>query len=218
MVPDTLYLAVSYIDRYLSAQVVTRQRLQLLGVACMLIAAKYEEICAPQVEEFCYITDSTYCREEVLEMERGVLNVLKFELTTPTTKSFLRRFVRAAQASCKGPSLVLEFLGNYLAELTLVEYGFLPFLPSMIAASAVYLAKLTLDSSTCPWDATLQHYTGYRPWELERCVRAMHELQRNTKSCSLPAVREKYRQHKFKCVATLVPPAALTVEHFRELE
>ncbi|XP_024396701.1 cyclin-A1-4 isoform X1 [Physcomitrium patens] len=218
LVPDTLYLAVSYIDRYLSAQVVTRQRLQLLGVACMLIAAKYEEICAPQVEEFCYITDSTYCREEVLEMERGVLNVLKFELTTPTTKSFLRRFVRAAQASCKGPSLVLEFLGNYLAELTLVEYGFLPFLPSMIAASAVYLAKLTLDSSTCPWDATLQHYTGYRPWELERCVRAMHELQRNTKSCSLPAVREKYRQHKFKCVATLVPPAALTVEHFRELE
>lgn len=136
---------------------------------------------------------------QVLEMERGVLNVLKFELTTPTTKSFLRRFVRAAQASCKGPSLVLEFLGNYLAELTLVEYGFLPFLPSMIAASAVYLAKLTLDSSTCPWDATLQHYTGYRPWELERCVRAMHELQRNTKSCSLPAVREKYRQHKVSC-------------------
>lgn len=51
---------------------------------------KYEEICAPQVEEFCYITDNTYGREEVLEMERRVLNELKFELTTPTTKSFLR--------------------------------------------------------------------------------------------------------------------------------
>jgi len=64
----------------------------------MLIAAKYEEICAPQVEEFCYITDNTYCREEVLEMERRVLNELNFELTTPTTK---RRFVRADQAGFK---------------------------------------------------------------------------------------------------------------------
>lgn len=218
LVPDTLYLTVSYIDRFLSSHVVTRQRLQLLGVACMLIAAKYEEICAPQVEEFCYITDNTYCREEVLEMERGVLNELKFELTTPTTKSFLRRFIRAAQASYKAPTLVLEFLGNFLAELTLLEYGFLPFLPSMIAASSVYLAKITLDSSSCPWDATLQHYTGYRPSELESCVKAIHELQRNTKSCTLPAIREKYRQHKFKCVATLVPPAVLPEEYFKDLE
>lgn len=186
-------------------------------------------------------------------MERGVLNELKFELTTPTTKSFLRRFIRAAQASYKAPTLVLEFLGNFLAELTLLEYGFLPFLPSMIAASSVYLAKITLDSSSCPWDATLQHYTGYRPSELETCVKAIHELQRNTKSCTLPAIREKYRQHKvsliiinvpftcfwlssyqciyiyffwhkrlflmqFKCVATLVPPAVLPEEYFKDLE
>jgi cyclin A len=70
--------------------------LQLLGVSSMLIAAKYEEICTPQQEEFCYITDNTYQWEEVLEMERKVLRELKFELTTPTTKSFLRRFIRAA--------------------------------------------------------------------------------------------------------------------------
>lgn len=65
LVPDTLYLTVAYIDRFLSCNTVTRQRLQLLGVSCMLIASKYEEICAPQVEEFCYITDNTYRREEV---------------------------------------------------------------------------------------------------------------------------------------------------------
>jgi cyclin A len=65
LVPDTLYLTVNYIDRYLSGNEINRQRLQLLGVACMLIAAKYKEICAPQVEEFCYITDNTYFRDEV---------------------------------------------------------------------------------------------------------------------------------------------------------
>lgn len=39
LVPDTLYLAVAYIDRFLSTKIVDRQRLQLLGVACMLVAA-----------------------------------------------------------------------------------------------------------------------------------------------------------------------------------
>ncbi|KAL8485674.1 hypothetical protein ACS0TY_027817 [Phlomoides rotata] len=90
LVPDTLYLTVNYIDRYLSGNVMDRQRLQLLGVACMMIASKYEEICAPQVEEFCYITDNTYFKDEVLQMESAVLNYLKFEMTAPTIKCFLR--------------------------------------------------------------------------------------------------------------------------------
>lgn len=219
VMPDTLYLTVTYIDRFLSCNTVSRQQLQLLGVSCMLIASKYEEICAPQVEEFCYITDNTYRREEVLEMERSILRELKFELTTPTTKTFLRRFIRAAQASCKAfPNLVLEFLGNFLAELTLAEYSFLGYLPSMVAASAVFLAKLTLDPSSHPWDATLQHYTGYKAEDLNKCVRHIHHLQTNTKSCTLPAIREKYRQHKFKCVATLTPPLELPSEFFYDPE
>lgn len=91
----------------------------------------------------------------------------------------IRRFLRAAQASRKvrlasdlmssfklcicfnsalssevylqTPSTTLGFLANYLAELTLVEYGFLKFLPSVVAASAVFLARWTLDQSDLPW-------------------------------------------------------------------
>ena len=36
---DTVYLSISYIDRFLSLNAVTRQRLQLLGVSSMLIAS-----------------------------------------------------------------------------------------------------------------------------------------------------------------------------------
>ncbi|XP_050255094.1 cyclin-A3-2-like, partial [Quercus robur] len=90
LVPDTLYLTINYIDWYLSGNLMNRQRLQLLGAACMMIASKYEEICAPQIEEFCNITDNTYFKEEVLQMESAVLNYLKFEMTAPTAKCFLR--------------------------------------------------------------------------------------------------------------------------------
>ncbi|CAI7839543.1 unnamed protein product [Closterium sp. NIES-53] len=209
LVPDTLFLTAAYIDRFLSHATVTRNHLQLLGIASMLIASKYEEIYAPQVDEFCYITDNTYHRHEVLLMERHVLAVLHFDLSTPTVKSFLRRFVKAAQATFPSPQHHLEYLGNYFAELTLVDYPCLRFLPSQIAAAAVFLAKLTLYPALPPWDATLQHYTGYAPSQLKEAVMALYDLQRNVKGCTLPAIREKYRQPKFQGVALLPPPADL---------
>ncbi|KAL0297301.1 UNVERIFIED_CONTAM: Cyclin-A2-1 [Sesamum radiatum] len=157
LVPDTLYLTVNLIDRFLSENYIEKQKLQLLGVTCMLIASKYEEICAPRIEEFCFITDNTYTKDEVVKMESRVLNFLGFQLSVPTTKKFLRRFIQAAQLSYEVPSVELEFLANYLAELTLIEYSFLKFLPSLIAASAVFLARWTLNQSDHPWVRFLFH-------------------------------------------------------------
>ncbi|MBA0567855.1 hypothetical protein Golob_005389 [Gossypium lobatum] len=169
LVPDTLYLTVSLIDRFLSHNVIEKQRLQLVGVSCMLIASKYEEICAPRVEEFCFITDNTY-------------------------------------TSGEDPCIELEFLANYLAELSLVEYNFLKFLPSLIAASAVFLARWTLNQSVHPWDPTLEHYTSYKASELKTTVLALEDLQLNTNGCYLNAIHDKYKQQKFKCVATMSSP------------
>jgi cyclin A len=199
LVPDTLFLSVAYIDRCLSAHVVQRAQLQLVGVTCMLIAAKYEEIYAPQVDEFCYITDNTYTRDQVLAMERQVLDTLAFELTTPTTKSFLRRYLRAAEADHKA-----EFLSCFLAELSLLDYSFVRFLPSTVAASCVFVALWTLRRE--PWTATLRHYAGYDAEQLRDCATQLAELFAGSRRQSLPAVREKYAQHKFKCVSQLTPP------------
>ncbi|KAL6985349.1 hypothetical protein U1Q18_018725 [Sarracenia purpurea var. burkii] len=216
LVPDTLYLTVNLIDRFLSQNRIEKQRLQLLGVTCMLIASKYEEICAPRVEELCFITDNTYTREErrfmpevtwqVLKMESQVLNFLGFHLSIPTTKKFLRRFIQAAQISCKVPCVELEFLANYLAELTLVEHSFVKFLPSLSAASAIFLARWTLNQSDHPWNPTLEHYTSYTTSDLKGTVLALQDLQLNTNGCPLNAIREKYRQQKFKRVATFSSP------------
>ncbi|GER32167.1 cyclin, partial [Striga asiatica] len=234
MAPDTLHLTINLIDRFLSHNLIEKQKLQLVGVTCMLIASKYEEIYAPSVEEFCFITDNTYTKDEVchslvVKMESRVLNCLSFHLSVPTTKKFLsrsswvvsanipyyllcfekfhsyvhRRFIHAAQVSYEAPLAELEFLANYLAELTLQEYSFLKFLPSQIAASAVFLARWTLDQSNHPWNSTLEHYTRYKTTELKNAVSELQELQLNTRGCLLKAIREKYKQPKFKCVSTL---------------
>ncbi|KAL8118546.1 cyclin-A2-4-like isoform X2 [Apium graveolens] len=209
LVPDTLYLTVHLIDLFLSEYYIERKTLQLLGITCMLIASKYEEICAPRAEEFCFITDNTYTKTEVLSMESKVLNSLRFQLTTPTAKTFLRRYLRAAQACYKSPSLELEYLSNYLAELTLIDNNFLKFIPSIVAASAVFLAKWTLDQSSHPWNPTLEHYTCYMASDLKPAVLELQSLQLNTSNCPLNAIRTKYRHDKFKSVAGLSSPKLL---------
>ncbi|KAG2331360.1 hypothetical protein Bca52824_002540 [Brassica carinata] len=207
LVPDTLYLTVYLIDWFLHGNYIERQGLQLLGVTCMLIASKYEEIFAPRIEELCFITDNTYTKDQVLEMERQVLKHLSFQIYTPTSKTFLRRFLRAAHASdLQKPSVEIEFLANYLMELTLIDYEFLKFLPSVIAASAVFLAKWTLNQSSHPWNPTLEHYTTFKASDLKASVHALQDLQLNTKGCSLTSIRMKYKQDKFKSVAVLSSP------------
>jgi hypothetical protein len=69
LLPETLFLTVNLIDRFLEKAVIQRTKLQLVGVTSMLIASKYEEIYAPEVRDFVYITDKAYSKEEILKME-----------------------------------------------------------------------------------------------------------------------------------------------------
>uniref|UniRef100_A0A5B7CG46 Putative G2/mitotic-specific cyclin C13-1-like n=1 Tax=Davidia involucrata TaxID=16924 RepID=A0A5B7CG46_DAVIN len=218
LVSDTLYVTVSYVDRFLSKHSLNRNKLQLLGVSCMLIASKYEEISPPHAEDFCYITDNTYTKEEVVSMERDVLKFLNFEMGTPTTKTFLRIFTRAAQENRKISNLQFEFLGCYLAELSLLDYGCMRFLPSMVAASAIFLSRFTIQPKMHPWSLALQHYSSYRPFQLKECVLAIHDLQLSRRGMSFRAVREKYMQHKFKRVATLSSPSEIPASYFEAID
>ena len=204
LVPDSLYLSVAYIDRFLSKVSVVRSKLQLVGVTCMLLASKYEEIYAPQVRDFCFITDNTYKEKEVIEMEQRVLDTLDYNLTQPTVRTFLRRFLRAAVRGGEGDSK-LESMASFLAELSLLDYGMIVFCPSQVAASAIIIALYVLEQPV--WHSTLEHYTGYRPEELEQCVTTLYRVYRTNRGSALPAIREKYNKLRFKCVSSITPPS-----------
>jgi cyclin A len=129
-------------------------------------------------------------------MEASVLKYLKFEMTAPTTKCFLRRFLRAAQVCHEAPVLHLEFLANYIAELSLLEYSLICYVPSLIAASSIFLAKFILKPTENPWNSTLSFYTQYKPSDLCNCAKGLHRLFLVGPGGNLRAVREKYSQHK----------------------
>jgi len=155
LVPESLYLTVNLIDRYLEKEQVNRQKLQLAGVTAMLIACKYEEIYPPIVRDFVYITDNAYTKEEILAMERHMLQTLDFNIQTTSSFRFLERFCKIAKVD----SLIFN-LSRYLIELSLLYSKMLRFSNSNLAASALYLSlKMTRHSN--PWTEIMQRHTQY---------------------------------------------------------
>lgn len=198
---ETLFLAVSYVDRFLSFMAVQRSKLQLVGTACMFIAAKYEEIYPPDVSEFVYITDDTYNKRQVLRMEHLVLKVLEFQLSVPTAHLFVNNMCQMIPTEEKVKSLAL-----YLSEMSLVDgENFLRYPPSQVAAAALALARHTLGLEA--WPQLLASQAGYQVDEFQEILLALHNTFSLAESSAQQAVRDKYRAPKYHGVSDLCPPS-----------
>ena len=77
----------------------SRSKLQLVGVTSMLIASKYEEMYAPEIADFVYITDNAYSKADIRRMECLILKTLNFNLGRPLPLHFLRRNSKAGEVS-----------------------------------------------------------------------------------------------------------------------
>ncbi|KAI7597837.1 hypothetical protein KC319_g23112, partial [Hortaea werneckii] len=95
LLPETLFLTVNYIDRFLSCKIVSLGKLQLVGATAIFVAAKYEEVQCPTISEIIYMVDGGYSADELLKAERFMLSMLQFELGWPGPMSFLRRISKA---------------------------------------------------------------------------------------------------------------------------
>lgn len=200
---ETLYLAVNYIDRFLSSMSVLRGKLQLVGTAAMLLASKFEEIYPPEVAEFVYITDDTYTKKQVLRMEHLVLKVLSFDLAAPTINQFLTQYILHQPVSN-----TVESLAMFLGELSLVDSEpFLKYLPSQTAAAALSLANHTVTGGS--WAKSLVEVTGYSLEDLMPCIEDLHQTYLAAAQHAQQSVREKYKGSKYNGVSEIEPPEKL---------
>jgi len=198
---NTLFLTVNYIDRILEVRQIPRSKLQLLGVSCMLVASKIEEIHPPLVDDFVYITDNTYSREEILQTELIALNTLKFSLTVCTIKNFLTRFLMISEVQ----DIRIVYHTNYLAELTLPDYSIhQKYKPSLIAAAITCISKFTFYLPACTH--VFEVYSGYTKTEMIPCIQHIYTLHfriSQAKLGELTSAREKYRLEKYGSVSVL---------------
>lgn len=154
LLPETLFLCVNIIDRFLSARVVSLAKLQLVGITCMFIAAKFEEICAPSVTHFLMCADSTYTKSEILQAERYVLKTLDWNLSYPNPVHYLRRVSKADEYNVQ-----VRTLAKYLLEIGCLEWRLIAAPPSLLAAASIWLARLALGMEV--WTPNLAHYSTY---------------------------------------------------------
>lgn len=140
LMPETLFLCVNLIDRFLSARVVSLAKLQLVGVTCMFVAAKVEETIAPSVTNFIYCADSSYTEQEILQAEKYILKTLDWNLSYPCPLNFLRRISKADDYNVQ-----VRTIGKYLLEIGCLEWRLLAAPPSLMAAASMWLARLILD-------------------------------------------------------------------------
>jgi cyclin B len=194
MVPETLYLTVNLIDRYLELKQVRRSKLQLVGVSALLLASKYEEIYPPELRDLVYITDRAYNKQEILEMESDIVNTLHYNLTVPTVHSFLCRYLKAAHAD-----RTLVQLACYIAERSLQEFSMVKYLPSQIAATAVLIARKS--HSRHAWSPTLLKYSKYDEKELAQCAEEMRVYMSD--NSQQQAIKRKYSSTKFGGVGNM---------------
>lgn len=197
LMPETLFLTVNLIDRYLCRRVVTRQQLQLVGVTGMLLACKYEEIYPPDVKEFVYITDKAYTREQVLQMEGEMLSTLEFCLTFPSAWRFLERAVRLADLQ-----ETHRYFARYLLELALVEYHMLKHKASLMAAAVTYIA-MKVQRRESVWTLPLTTATQYTETQLQPVVKDLLVLYQAAPRHTLTGVKDKFARRDYLEVSKL---------------
>lgn len=195
LTPETLYLTVNLLDRYIEKRQVTKGSLQLLGVAAMLLAAKYEEIYPPEVKDFVYITDSTYTYEQVLGMENVLIRALDFNLTICSAYRFLERYSRLM-----GYSAEMFHMAQYFLEICMLHYQMLTYIPSVQAGAAVYLTNLVFNIKPF-WPAALECAGQMNAECLRPCYTDMCVVLQGSEGLSLQGTFKKFSKEDFSMVA-----------------
>ena len=139
LLPETLFLCVNFIDRFLTGKVVSLHKLQLVGAAALFLAAKYEEINCPSINEVIYMVDNGYTMDEIFKAERFMLTILDFHLGYPGPMSFLRRISKADEYD-----LETRTLAKYFLEVTIMDERFIGSPASFLAAGAHAYARAIL--------------------------------------------------------------------------
>ena len=140
---EVFFLAVNYLDRFLSLVNIKKTQFQLVASVCILLASKFSQVVPISSEQLVIYTDNSVSLVELKEWELYVLSVLQWELSTATANSFLQHFCNNIHSNNN-----VRRQAETIAALASTEYEFIQTKQSVIAAAALAVAlKEELHSS-----------------------------------------------------------------------
>ena len=182
---QTLFLSINLIDRYLEQTPMPRTQLQLVGIACMFLASKYEEIYPPDLKEFVKCCDHTYSAEQIIQIESSILLLLNFDLVFSSCFHFFELFSQKIAFEGAG-----YHLGLYLLYLSTLEFVMAKYRPSVVAMAAIYLSNKFLKLGL--WHPDLPSVIGGSETEIKNCALDLFLLVQKARKSSHTAVSRKF--------------------------
>ena len=131
---QTLYQTIWLIDTYLSIKYIKRSDFQLLGLGCLYIASKFQEIYYPQLKDCVEETDGAYTKEDLLRIEKDILKTTNYNLLPPLQEDFYNIISKYFGFNEKQ-----YYFGKYFMENSLIDYNMIKYSPSVIAVSCSYI-------------------------------------------------------------------------------
>ena len=170
---EVLFLCGGIIDKCLeSKEIIKRNQFQLFGIIALRIAYKYEENYDFGFDECVYYCDDAFSKEECKEVEKKiVLDILNYNLTFPTSYTFLDIYLDVDSSNDS-----VKKLAKYLLEKTLPEYSMLQFKPSILASSVIYFSKKEMSCAPY-WSTNLRKLTNYKARDLNLCIAEMKKIK-----------------------------------------
>ncbi|KAM4618351.1 G1/S-specific cyclin-D1-like [Polymixia lowei] len=132
-------LAMNYLDRFLSVEPTKKNRLQLLGAACMFLASKMKETIPLTAEKLSIYTDNSITPTQLLQMELMILSKLKWDLAAVTPLDFIDHFLSQLPIRRDSKPILRKHAQTFVA-LCATDVKFIANPPSMIAAGSMVAA------------------------------------------------------------------------------
>lgn len=195
----TLFQTILLIDLYLSLRLIQKPRLQLLGIACLLISVKANEVYYPRLEDFINITDNAYTKKELLNMEILVLKTLNFDFLFPTSEEFYSILSKNYHFN-----KVQHHLGEYFMDSSLIDYNMLKYKASTIAIACTYIVMKYYNINGYKDLYLCKIISGESTQKnIKECARDLCYLIKNLSKTSLTSTKIKYSSEEYDNVATL---------------
>uniref|UniRef100_A0A8C8R8C1 Cyclin-F n=1 Tax=Pelusios castaneus TaxID=367368 RepID=A0A8C8R8C1_9SAUR len=193
-----LQMTVGCVDRYLKLRPVSRARLQLLGIACMVICTRFISKEILTIREAVWLTDNTYKYEDLVRMMGEIISALEGKIRIPTIVDYKEVLLNIIPLERRTLHLY-----SFICELSLLNTGLCVYSPAHLAAAALLLAKI-LHRQAHPWTSQLSECTGFSLEELIPCVLSLHQkcfhddVPKDYRQVALTAVKQRFEDERYE--------------------